>query len=62
MSLPDMGKTTLLGEQQEQWVLAFSPARLAGMGLDIQAVADAYVRKTRLSRQERCEPKKRTWR
>ena len=41
MSLPDMGKTTLLGEQQEQWVLAFSPARLAGMGLDIQDVADA---------------------
>ena len=41
MSLPDMGKTTLLGEQQEQWVLAFSPSRLAGMGLDIQAVADA---------------------
>ncbi|WP_320752006.1 efflux RND transporter permease subunit, partial [Enterobacter roggenkampii] len=41
MSLPDIGKTTLLGEQQEQWVLAFSPARLAGMGLDIQAVADA---------------------
>ncbi len=26
MSLPDMGKTTLLGEQQEQMVLAFSPA------------------------------------
>lgn len=41
MSLPDMGKTTLLGEQQEQWVLAFSPARLAGMGLDIQTIADA---------------------
>ena len=41
MSLPDIGKTTLLGEQQEQWVLAFSPARLAGMGLDIQEVADA---------------------
>lgn len=41
MSLPDMGKTTLLGEQQEQWVLAFSPARLAGMGLDIQDVANA---------------------
>ena len=41
MSLPDIGKTTLLGEQQEQWVLAFSPARLAGMGLDIQDVADA---------------------
>ncbi len=30
MSLPDIGKTTLLGEQQEQMVLAFSPARLAG--------------------------------
>ncbi len=42
MSLPDMGKiTTLLGEQQEQMVLAFSPARLAGMGLDIQQVAEA---------------------
>jgi multidrug efflux pump subunit AcrB len=41
MSLPDIGKTTLLGEQQEQLVLAFSPARLAGMGLDIQEVADA---------------------
>ncbi|HCI8579219.1 TPA: efflux RND transporter permease subunit [Enterobacter cloacae] len=41
MSLPDIGKTTLLGEQQEQMVLAFSPARLAGMGLDIQQVAEA---------------------
>jgi multidrug efflux pump subunit AcrB len=40
MSLPDIGKTTLLGEQQEQWVLAFSPAR-GRMGLDIQEVADA---------------------
>lgn len=41
MSLPVIGKTTLLGEQQEQMVLAFSPARLAGMGLDIQQVAEA---------------------
>ncbi|MCW4603809.1 efflux RND transporter permease subunit [Klebsiella quasipneumoniae] len=41
MSLPDIGKTTLLGEQQEQIVLSFSPARLAGMGLNIQQVADA---------------------
>lgn len=41
MSLPDIGKTSLLGEQQEQIVLSFSPARLAGMGLNIQQVADA---------------------
>jgi multidrug efflux pump subunit AcrB len=62
MSLPDMGKTTLLGEQQEQWVLAFSPARLAGMGLDIQALPTPSGRKTPLSRQERCVPGRRTWR
>jgi multidrug efflux pump subunit AcrB len=41
MSVPDIGKTVLLGEQQEQIVIAFSPARLAGMGLTIQQVADA---------------------
>ncbi|ELJ6255682.1 efflux RND transporter permease subunit [Klebsiella michiganensis] len=41
MSVPDIGKTVLLGEQQEQIVIAFSPARLAGMGLSIQQVADA---------------------
>lgn len=41
MSLPDIGKTSLLGEQQEQIVLSFSPARLASMGLNIQQVADA---------------------
>jgi multidrug efflux pump subunit AcrB len=41
MSVPDIGKTVLLGEQQEQIAIAFSPARLAGMGLSIQQVADA---------------------
>lgn len=41
MSVPDIGKTVLLGEPQEQVVIAFSPARLAGMGLTIQQVADA---------------------
>lgn len=43
MSLPDMGKMTLLGEQQEQIVIAFSPRQLAGMGLDIQQVSDALA-------------------
>lgn len=42
-SLPDMGKMTLLGEQQEQIVIAFSPRQLAGMGLDIQQVSDALA-------------------
>lgn len=42
MSVPDIGKTVLLGEQQEQIAIAFSPARLAaGMGLSIQQVTDA---------------------
>lgn len=41
MSLPDMGKASLLGVQEENIVLAFSPAQLAGMGLDLQQVTDA---------------------
>ena len=41
MSLPDMGKTSLLGVQEENIVIAFSPAQLAGMGIDLQQVADA---------------------
>jgi multidrug efflux pump subunit AcrB len=52
MSLPDIGKTTLLGEQQEQIVLAFSPARLAGMGLIFSRLPMPSGRKMRLSRQE----------
>ncbi|HDK7290878.1 TPA: efflux RND transporter permease subunit [Cronobacter sakazakii] len=41
MSLNDVGKITLLGEPQEQIVIAFSPRKLAGMGLDITEVSDA---------------------
>ncbi|SCC23548.1 Multidrug efflux pump subunit AcrB [Kosakonia oryzendophytica] len=43
MSLKDIGKITLLGEQNEQIVIAFSPRQLAGMGLDIQQVSDALA-------------------
>ncbi|MDX5630509.1 MULTISPECIES: efflux RND transporter permease subunit [unclassified Brenneria] len=41
MMLPDIGKISLLGEQEEQIVIAFSPRKLAGMGLDLQQVTDA---------------------
>ena len=41
MSLPDIGKISLLGVQEEQIVIAFSPRQLAGMGLDLQQVTDA---------------------
>ncbi len=41
MSLPDIGKITLLGEQEEQIVIAFSPRKIAGMGLDLRQVNDA---------------------
>ncbi|MDJ0476252.1 efflux RND transporter permease subunit, partial [Pantoea eucalypti] len=40
-SLPDIGKTTLLGVQEQQVVIAFSPRKLNGMGLDLQQVSDA---------------------
>jgi len=40
-SLPDIGKTRLLGVQEQQVVIAFSPRRLNGMGLDLQQVSDA---------------------
>lgn len=43
MSLKDIGKITLLGEQKEQIVIAFSPRQLAGMGLDIQQVSNALA-------------------
>lgn len=39
--LPDIGKTTLLGVQEQQVVIAFSPRQLNGMGLDLQQVSDA---------------------
>ncbi|MEB5971566.1 efflux RND transporter permease subunit [Pantoea dispersa] len=41
MSLPDVGKIQLLGEQEEQLVVAFSPRQLSAMGLDLQQVAEA---------------------
>lgn len=41
MSLPDVGKITLVGVQEEQIVVSFSPRQLAGMGLDLQQVSDA---------------------
>lgn len=40
-SLPDIGKTRLLGVQEQQIVIAFSPRKLNGMGLDLQQVSDA---------------------
>ena len=41
MSVPDIGKVSLLGEQEEQIVIAFSPRKLAGMGIDLQQVTSA---------------------
>ena len=40
-TLPDIGKTRLLGVQEQQVVIAFSPQKLNGMGLDLQQVSDA---------------------
>lgn len=62
MSLPDMGKTTLLGEQQEQWSSRlFSGARPV-WGWIFRTLPTPSGRKTPLSRQERCVPGRRTWR
>lgn len=41
ISVPDIGKIHLIGEQDEQWVIAFSPKKLAGMGIGLQQVSDA---------------------
>lgn len=41
MSVPDIGKINVLGVQEEQIVIAFSPRKLAGMGIDLQQVTDA---------------------
>ena len=41
MSLPDVGKVNLVGVQDEQMVVSFSPRKLEGMGLDLQQVSDA---------------------
>lgn len=41
MSLPDIGKIQLLGEQEEQVVIAFSPAKMAGMGVTLEQITAA---------------------
>jgi multidrug efflux pump subunit AcrB len=41
MSLPNIGKISLLGVQEEQMVVAFSPRQLAGMGITLQQISDA---------------------
>lgn len=41
VSLPDIGKVLLLGIKEEQLVIAFSPRKIAAMGLDLQQVSDA---------------------
>ncbi|MEM1203741.1 MAG: efflux RND transporter permease subunit [Acidobacteriota bacterium] len=40
---PDIGKVIVLGIQEEQIVLSFSPSRLAALGIDIDAVARALA-------------------
>ncbi|WP_455845143.1 efflux RND transporter permease subunit [Pantoea agglomerans] len=49
MSVPDVGKITLLGVQEEQIVASFSPRTLAGMGLSLQQVSDALQAQNALS-------------
>ncbi|MGM3172907.1 efflux RND transporter permease subunit [Dickeya lacustris] len=41
LTTPDIGKIDVLGAQDEQVVVAFSPKQLAGMGLDLQQVTAA---------------------
>lgn len=41
LTTPDVGKIDVLGAQEEQIVVAFSPRQLAGMGLDLQQVTAA---------------------
>ncbi|WP_038900456.1 efflux RND transporter permease subunit [Dickeya dadantii] len=41
LATPDVGKIDVLGVQEEQIVVAFSPRQLAGMGLDLQQVTAA---------------------
>jgi multidrug efflux pump subunit AcrB len=41
ISLPDIGKINVLGVQEQQMVISFSPRQLAMMGLDLQQVGDA---------------------
>jgi multidrug efflux pump subunit AcrB len=41
MSLPDIGKIQLLGEQEEQVVIAFSPQKMAGMAVTLAQITAA---------------------
>jgi multidrug efflux pump subunit AcrB len=43
LALPDVGKVNLLGVQEEQIVVEFSPARLAAYGLDAQSLAQVLA-------------------
>lgn len=43
MSLPDMGKIILTGVQEEQMVIAFSPRKMAGLGIDLSEVSTAIA-------------------
>lgn len=38
LTVPDVSKIEVLGSEEEQMVIAFSPAKLAGLGLDMQQV------------------------
>lgn len=55
-SLPDIGKTSLLGVQEQQVVIAFSPRKLNGMGLDLQQVSDAIKAQNDVVRRAACVP------
>ncbi|SLM61969.1 MULTISPECIES: efflux RND transporter permease subunit [Dickeya] len=41
LTIPDVGKIEVLGAEEEQIIVAFSPRQLAGMGLDLQQVTAA---------------------
>ncbi|QDX31141.1 efflux RND transporter permease subunit [Dickeya poaceiphila] len=41
LATPDIGKIDVLGAQDEQIIVAFSPRQLSGMGLDLQQVTAA---------------------
>lgn len=41
LAVPGTGKVTLLGDSEQQVVIAFDPLKLSGMGLDLQQVTAA---------------------
>lgn len=41
LSLPGIGKITVLGDSEQQIVIAFNPLKLSGMGLDLQQITQA---------------------